>query len=297
MSKCVLNIDKTGNVTSVDIQNNNITKEEVNEAKFELLDRNSATKKIGEKARRTIERVKSETSEGSTSKEVWETIAKEEGTWIEDYEEGKEFMTQGGEQLIYVDPTDLSTVTKVNHDIDDLVDWVENLVDFNQMFPSTAYEIVGFTKLNRNHYDTASSVQGIGAKGNFSVVLKQKFIPNKQVITPTEVENYMNYIGFERMGRSNDYTNGDVIVGDVNVDNLIKDNDGNYHMIDAYVEIENRDYSDIELNVDLYDGELTSDLFKNLNEIPLLNSDQALEIYKQSQSTKLEDWDTLDLNC
>ena len=42
---------------------------------------------------------------------------------------------------------------------------------------------------------------------------------------------------------------------------------------------------------------INSPLYESLKQNPLLTEEQALEIYKQSFSVQLEDWDTLDLNC
>ena len=42
---------------------------------------------------------------------------------------------------------------------------------------------------------------------------------------------------------------------------------------------------------------VNSPLYESLKQNPLLTEEQALEIYKQSFSVQLEDWDTLDLNC
>ena len=339
-NKCVIKYNENGGVDGVDIKNPSyFPQTEIENVKLELSNRQIAEKQASEKAKRAIEHVNSETAKTRTSKAVWESVAetwaKENDFWIEDYEEGHSYATQGGEHIVYTEDGNTETIRKVNHDIDDLSDWYKNLLDFNQLFPNTGYEIVGFTRLKKNYYAEGSYNKGIGAKGNFSVVVKQNFIPNKQIITQEEIQNYLEYLGFERMGTSNDYQQGDIILGDMNVDNVIKDRDGNYHVIDAYVEIEESSKyldlkgNEIKGNPIVYNsevGEITyiekegqmemvknkptsnnvmvledeiinSPLYESLKQNPLLTEEQALEIYKQSFSVQLEDWDTLDLNC
>lgn len=334
-NKCVINTNSNGDIIGVDINNPDyITNKEIENVKLELSNRQSAEAKAGEKAKRAIKHIKSETAKAGTSKAIWESItetwAKENDFWIEDYEEGHQYATQGGEHLVYTEDNNTETIRKVNHDIDNISEWYKNLIDFNYMFPTTAYEIVGFTRLKKNYYAEGSYNQGIGAKGNFSVVVKQNFIPNKQIITIEDIQNYMKYMGFERMGNSNDYRQGNIILGDMNIDNVIKTSDGNYHVIDAYVDIES-----VDLNGEVVSGEtitynsevgeityveengelkmtkskpneysviegvetLKSPLYESLKQLPLLTDQQALEIYKQSFSTKLENWEEIDLNC
>ena len=242
-NKCVIKYNENGGIDGVDIKNPlYFPQTEIENVKLELSNRQIAEKQASEKAKRAIEHVNTETAKAGASKAIWESVAetwaKENDFWIEDYEEGHSYATQGGEHLVYTEDNNTETIRKVNHDVDDLSDWYKNLLDFNQLFPNTGYEIVGFTRLKKNYYAEGSYNQGIGAKGNFSVVVKQNFIPNKQIITQEEIQNYLEYIGFERMGTSNDYQQGDIILGDMNIDNVIKDSDGNYHVIDAYVDIE-----------------------------------------------------------
>ena len=250
-NKCVIKYNENGGVDGVDIKNPSyFPQTEIENVKLELSNRQIAEKQASEKAKRAIEHVNSETAKTRTSKAVWESVAetwaKENDFWIEDYEEGHSYATQGGEHIVYTEDGNTETIRKVNHDIDDLSDWYKNLLDFNQLFPNTGYEIVGFTRLKKNYYAEGSYNQGIGTKGNFSVVVKQNFIPNKQIITQEEIQNYLEYLGFERMGTSNDYQQGDIILGDMNVDNVIKDRDGNYHVIDAYVDIEESETNNLK---------------------------------------------------
>ena len=339
-NKCVIKYNENGGIDGVDIKNPlYFPQTEIENVKLELSNRQIAEKQASEKAKRAIEHVNTETAKAGASKAVWESVAetwaKENDFWIEDYEEGHSYATQGGEHIVYTEDGNTETIRKVNHDIDDLSDWYKNLLDFNQLFPNTSYEIVGFTRLKKNYYAEGSYNQGIGAKGNFSVVVKQNFIPNKQIITQEEIQNYLEYIGFERMGTSNDYQQGDIILGDMNIDNVIKDSDGNYHVIDAYVDIEeSSNFVDLKGNevkgspitynsevgeityiekegqmemvknkststnvISLENEIINSPLYESLKQNPLLTEEQALEIYKQSFSVQLEDWDTLDLNC
>lgn len=339
-NKCVIKYNENGGIDGVDIKNPlYFPQTEIENVKLELSNRQIAEKQASEKAKRAIEHVNTETAKAGASKAIWESVAetwaKENDFWIENYEEGHSYATQGGEHLIYTEDGNTETIRKVNHDVDDLSDWYKNLLDFNQLFPNTSYEIVGFTRLKKNYYAEGSYNQGIGAKGNFSVVVKQNFIPNKQIITQEEIQNYLEYIGFERMGTSNDYQQGDIILGDMNIYNIIKDSDGNYHVIDAYVDIEESSNfvdlkgNEVKGNPIIYNsevGEITyiekdgqmemvknkptstnvisleneiinSPLYESLKQNPLLTEEQALEIYKQSFSVQLEDWDTLDLNC
>ncbi len=176
-----------------------------------------------------------------------EQWAKDNNLWIEDYEEGARYFSQGGENIVYTDNVDESIVRKVNFEVGDVQEFIKTILDFNTMSPNTPYTIKGFTRLKRDHAGSVSAHFGIANKGDFAVVLEQPKIDSARTVSREEVSNYMKTLGFSRLGNSNDFSNEDssIIIGDVREDNLILSTDGNYHIIDAAVEIE-----DIQLEME-----------------------------------------------
>lgn len=221
-----------------------------------------------------------------------EQWAKDNNLWIEDYEEGVQYLSQGGENIVYTDNVDESIVRKVNFEVDDVQEFVKSISDFNTMSPNTPYTIKGFTSLKRNHAGSASTHHGIATKGDFAVVLEQPKIDSARTISREEVSNYMKTLGFSRLRNSNDFVNEDssIIIGDIHEDNLILSTDGNYHIIDAAVEIE-----DIQLEMENIKNRSISDdsFMKAPNGNPTnLTERQWLQVRTKNFKNWFGDWET-----
>lgn len=291
MAKCRLNINENGDVTGVSIPNPTFhSKEEYSDVRKKLLDRQTIEARVGEKFRKAINVVKSESNSESVEKEIQEVIAerwaKRNNFWVEDYiNNNTEYGTQGEKHIVYVDPLNTSKLIKVNYNYENLEDLHKEISDYNNVFPETAYKVIGFTKLKDDYGQNAT-------KGKFGVVLEQNFIPNKEEMSESNIDTYFKSLGFE----NNDgvYENGNISIYNINPNSVFKSNEQVY-VVDAYVELN----GELEIEEDIKEdpSEISSVLFDEISKIPLLNNGNAVSIYRESFSKKFTDWDKLDFNC
>lgn len=166
---------------------------------------------------RTGRRSQSEISE-SEVKEA-ESYAKENGIWIpfnDVFNLGRPGKS-GNENDTYFSPE--GYVYKVNNLINsgDIASLLERLLLHNQVFPETAYELVGFTGFEgRNVYP----------------IVKQSAVNNPTEATTEEIEAYMTSLGFTKISETG-YTNNEIVVSDLHPRNVLKDADGDIYVVDA----------------------------------------------------------------
>lgn len=149
-----------------------------------------------------------------------EVYAKEKGIWIpmqEIFSLG-EPAPSGNENDVYFNSQD-NSVYKVNNLMNsgNITSLLERIKLHNQYFPDTRYELVGFS--------------GFGGRDIYPV-LQQRYIENATFATPKEIENYMEALGFERIGDA-EYSNGNVVISDLRPRNVLKDGDGDIYVVDA----------------------------------------------------------------
>ena len=140
-------------------------------------------------------------------------------------------LPSGKEATVYLDK-DESTVTKiVNYDKYsgtpyDFINY--RICLFNRLFPGTGYELVGFTENNNG----------------FAFVVQQPFIKGRllhnlafSVSSLVEQQSRVVQFMFDGLGMKPDgldaYGNGEVVVQDLHLKNVIEGIDGNLYVIDA----------------------------------------------------------------
>lgn len=131
--------------------------------------------------------------------------------WIPALPEDIQYLTRGGESEIYL-ASDHRHVIKVN-DAVYYATWTEYLnalVIHNLLFPSTAYELLGFT---------------LSKDGALSVVLQQPFIEGGQADL-ANIKELLGYNGFENIKRQ-DYFNEEfgLLLEDMHDENVIQKDD------------------------------------------------------------------------
>ena len=150
---------------------------------------------------------------------IAERYAKANGIWIpmeETFSLG-EPAPSGNENDVYFNSEE-NSVYKVNNLMNsgNISSLLERLKLHNQYFPDTKYELAGFT--------------GFG-NGNVYPVLRQRYVET----TPSEIDNYMEALGFEKIGEAK-YSNGEVIISDLRPRNVLRDSDNDYYVVDAEFE-------------------------------------------------------------
>ena len=149
--------------------------------------------------------------------------SKENQTWIEDLESiaGKQ-IGQGGENEAYLSH-DGKSVIKVN-DFSYLPDNSTNLDDFvnrldahNELFPSDAITVLGFTQ---------------NSDGKISVALSQPYISNAREATQEEIDSFLEGMDFYT-DMSGNWTDGTFDIADTKPNNVLVDEEGILHFIDT----------------------------------------------------------------
>lgn len=87
----------------------------------------------------------------------------------------------------------------------------------NKTFPSSSYELVGFTGFDG---------------GSVYPVFSQRYVPNATLATPEEIDSYMQSIGFHQIGEA-EYSNNNITISDLRPRNVLRDTDGDLYVVDA----------------------------------------------------------------
>ena len=120
---------------------------------------------------------------------------------------------------------------------------VDQVALFNSVFPNSRYKILGYGRVN----------------GHFVKFLEQNFVDfsTSVPLTAEERTEYMHKIGFEpRNGENTVFSNGSILVSDLQKSNIVRDRDGNIRVIDADVKLHTRDiggtysYPDVETDTE-----------------------------------------------
>lgn len=139
------------------------------------------------------------------------TYAENNGCWLPAILEGSQYLTRGGESEIYL-ASDHKHVIKVNDGVY-YATWSEyfnSLAIHNLLFPSTGYELIGFTQ---------------GKNGVLCAVLKQPFIQGEQADL-ADIRELLTFNGFQNTKRQ-DYFNEEfgLILEDMHDENVISRED------------------------------------------------------------------------
>ena len=130
----------------------------------------------------------------------------------------------GVENEVFFDSSS-NTVIKINNLMvsRSVLHLFERLLLHNQMFPQTAYILIGFT--------------GFG-HGSIYPVLRQNYIANATYATHGEILDYMEALGFSARGEAV-FTNTQLTITDLRPRNVLKNDRGTIYVIDADFHLEN----------------------------------------------------------
>lgn len=97
---------------------------------------------------------------------------------------------------------------------------------FSFVFPNTAYDILGYGEID----------------GNFVTILQQPVVDIERALTEQERVDYMRSLGFNPINKENTaFSNGNIVVADIQKGNVVYDKDGNVSVLDADVKLHTKD--------------------------------------------------------
>lgn len=152
------------------------------------------------------------------------------GNWhtgIHDFTNDSEPVAQGKDSTVYKSKDGRHVIKfskgkndkRFSTDID-----APNLFSF--VFPNTAYEILGYGEIN----------------GDFVTILRQPVVDIERPLTEQERVDYMRSLGFEPMNKENTtFTNGNLVVSDLQRGNIVFSKKGNIAVLDADVKLYTKD--------------------------------------------------------
>ncbi len=236
-----------------------------------------ANERFSEAGRREIEERKKELLKGwAIATGNWHTDLKEFTDDTEPIGEGKDskvYMSKDGNSVIKASKGK-PFGKKFRPDID-------NIPLFNDVFKNSRYEILGYGEID----------------GLFVRILKQDFIDfaESTPLTPEERKEYMGKLGFKPLNK--DYTafsNGEIVIADLQKSNIVKDAAGNISVIDADAKLHTKDvggnYTYPPVEDDLPEDSGTRFRIANENQdIFVSNAQRAVEGIQQNKATA-EQW-------
>ncbi len=166
-------------------------------------------------------------------KELLERWAKATGNWhtdLTDFTDNTEPIGSGTDSDVYA-AKDGTHVIKLSHGKPEGKRFrpdLDNIPLFNYVFPNSAYKIVGY---------------GDFGKG-FVRVLEQPIVnfSNSKPLTEQERVEYMAGLGFKPINKENSaFSNGEIIVADLQKSNIVRDAAGNISVIDADCKLHTKD--------------------------------------------------------
>ncbi len=134
----------------------------------------------------------------------------------------------GSEADTYISP--MGQVFKSNnlmHCNDSIIVALERFVYYNFLFPDSAYKFVGFT--------------GFDGRSVYPLVCQQ-YIKDGIPATLNEIDCYMAALGFEKIEKGR-YENDNFLISDILPKNVLKDETGDYYVIDAEIKLKNSNLS------------------------------------------------------
>ena len=97
---------------------------------------------------------------------------------------------------------------------------------FSFIFPNTAYDILGYGEVG----------------GGFVTILRQPVVDIASALTVSERVDYMRLLGFRPINESKTaFSNGQIVVSDLQKGNIVHGTDGNIYVIDADVKLHTKD--------------------------------------------------------
>lgn len=158
-------------------------------------------------------------------------FAIENKLWFADINEfGNPFPGGGNEnELYYNDET--GTIFKVNNLFNNelsISSFLKYIQYHNTLFETNAYTLIGFTGFSNNVHHIKGAIPYVAP------IVAQKYVPNSENATLEDIQNYMELIGFEKV-KDSEYKNREYIVSDLWERNVLKDKEGNIHIVDNMI--------------------------------------------------------------
>lgn len=183
-----------------------------------------ANERTRAEGRRKIEARKEECLEG------W---AKATGNWHEsvaDFTANTTPVDNGTDSDVYLsdDGGSVIKVSKGKFDNRKFPSDIDQVTLFNFVFPQSAYRILGYGRVD----------------GKFVRFLEQPFVDfsESQPLTTEECVDYMGRLGFEPRNKEKTvFSNGEIVVSDLQKGNIVRSADGNIRVIDADVKLHTKD--------------------------------------------------------
>ena len=180
--------------------------------------------------------------------ELLEAWANATGNWhesIADFTKEAEPIRSGTDSDVYLsdDGTKVIKASKGKFNNRKHPSDIDQVPLFNSVFPGSAYRILGYGRLN----------------GKFVRFLEQPFVDFSTTtpVTTEERVEYMRSLGFEPQNEERTmFSNGEIVVSDLQKSNIVKGEDGNVWVIDADVKLHTKDlggnytYAPVETDTD-----------------------------------------------
>ncbi|MGN1210646.1 MAG: hypothetical protein ACI4TM_03095, partial [Candidatus Cryptobacteroides sp.] len=176
------------------------------------------------RARRAIEEKKKELLKG------WAIATGNWHTSVSDFTDNTEPIGKGKDSVVY-SSSDGKSVIKASFGKNEGKKFspdIDAVTLFNFVFPNSRYEILGYGEID----------------GKFVKFLKQPAVEFADVpdVSVQERVEYMRKLGFEPINKEKTaFSNGELVVADVQKGNIVKDANGNIRVIDADVKLHTRD--------------------------------------------------------
>lgn len=156
--------------------------------------------------------------------------AKENNLWIKDFYTLGGMAMRGGHEntlVLNIETGELFKANNLANSKNFILNLFEAISIHNRIFPISGYEFVGFTGIDN----------GTNRTPYIEPIFKQKYVAYAVKAEPSEIKEYMESLGFEQRTPES-YYNGQYLVSDLHPRNVLKDPNGNLHVVDAmYQEI------------------------------------------------------------
>ena len=185
----------------------------------------SKNERAGAEGKRRIEEKK---------KELLKKWAIATGNWhtsVSDFTDAKEPLGSGKDSDVYISK-DGKHVIKVSKGKDSPKKFrpdIDAVALFNHVFPNSRYEILGYGEVD----------------GKFVKFLKQPFVDftGSKPLSAEERVAYMSDMGFKPVNKEKTaFSNGTIVVADLQGNNIVRDKSGNIRVIDADVKLHTKDF-------------------------------------------------------
>ncbi|MEC3966789.1 hypothetical protein [Flagellimonas halotolerans] len=159
--------------------------------------------------------------------EKWAALdfARQNKLWIDDFYYLGKIPMRGGYENTLVLNEETGIIFKSNNLANSeylISNLFKGIAIHNLLFPANNYEFVGFTGLDNGPTRTPY----------VEPVFKQKYVAEATKAEPSEIKTYMESLGFEQRTPES-YYNGQYLVSDLHPRNVLKDSEGNFHVVDA----------------------------------------------------------------